>query len=228
MPRGTINPSHLAHKTGDGAVVLARSRWPTLDDIDFFVYSRAAASAANVDVDAALNEEHWSYMDRFAAGMIARGPTLAADRTTWTGSLHIVDLPSADAAREFVEREPYNRAGLFQEHVVRRFENLLGRTMWQCPHESVDPRFFVIANLRARAGEHSPPVSRADFPTLPQERLIVHGELRTLHDAAPAGAVFALHAPGRQAVDALLRDGVDDLDKRFDVEILDWEFGGRR
>ena len=30
--------------------------------------------------------------------MIARGPTLAADRTTWTGSVHIVDLPSRGTA----------------------------------------------------------------------------------------------------------------------------------
>jgi uncharacterized protein len=51
-------------------------------------------------------------MDSFADGMIARGPTLAADRATWTGSVHIVDLPSADAAREFVEREPYNPRGV--------------------------------------------------------------------------------------------------------------------
>ena len=72
-------------------------------------------------------------MDRFADGMIARGPTLGADRETWTGSLHIVDLPSAEAAREFVEREPYNRAGLFEQHIIRRFKNLLGRTMWEFP-----------------------------------------------------------------------------------------------
>ena len=61
-------------------------------------------------------------MDGFADGMIARGPTLAADRATWTGSVHIVDLPSAEAAREFVEHEPYNRAGLFEQHVIRRFD----------------------------------------------------------------------------------------------------------
>lgn len=75
---------------------------PNLRKVDFFVYSRAAS----VESDRSLTEEHWSYMDRFADRMTARGPTLAADRGTWTGSLHVVDLPGADAAREFVEREP--------------------------------------------------------------------------------------------------------------------------
>ena len=114
--------------------------------MDFLVYSRAARSAAGVRHDAALDEKHWSYMDRFADGMVARGPTLAADRELWTGSVHIVDLPGAEVAREFVEREPYNRAGLFEHHMIYRFENLLGRTMWESPGGSADPRFFVIAH----------------------------------------------------------------------------------
>jgi uncharacterized protein len=137
-------------------------------------------------------------MDRFADGMTARGPTLAPDRETWTGSVHIVDLPSTAAAREFVEREPYNRAGLFESHMIRRFTNLLGRTMWEFPGPSADPRYMVLA---ARNTALSP------------ERLIVHGELLD-----PAGVVLALHAPNRAAVAALV-DG--------DAEILDWEFGGR-
>jgi uncharacterized protein len=204
------------------------SRWPTLDNIDFFVYSRAAPNAANVEDDAALNEEHWSYMDRFADGMIARGPTLAADRATWTGSVHMVNLASAEAAREFVEREPYNCAGLFEHHMIRRFKNLLGRTMWEFPGGSVEPRFFVIAHLRAEAAEDAPTVLPADLTALPHQRLIVHGELLTTHEAAPAGVVLALQAPTRAAVDSLLRGGQPGLDEHYDVEILDWEFGGRR
>jgi uncharacterized protein YciI len=178
--------------------------------MDFFVYSRAAPSAMDVEHDRALDEEHWSYMDAFADGMTARGPTLAADREAWTGSVHIVDLPSAEAAREFVEREPYNRAGLFEQHMIRGFKNLLGRTMWESGAASDDPLFFVIA--------HTP------VGDLARERLIVHGELFTADEETPVGAVFALQAPTRDAVDAL----VTGLDDRFEGEIHDWEFGGRR
>lgn len=167
-------------------------------------------------------------MDRFVDGMTARGPTLAADRATWTGSVHIVDLPSAEAAREFVEREPYNRAGLFEQHLIRRFNNLLGRTMWEFPGGSDDPRFMVIAAMPAEAGEHAPAVPLPDVAGLPRERLIVHGELLTPDEARPVGVALALQAPTRQAVDALLGDGQARLDEHFDVQILDWEFGGRR
>jgi uncharacterized protein YciI len=142
-------------------------------------------------------------MDRFAAGMVARGPTLAPDRETWTGSLHILDLPSAEAARAFVEHEPYNRAGLFEHHTIRRFTNLLGRTMWDFPDGSGDPRFLVMGD---------------EAPSVASERLIIHGELSLPEDAAPAGIVAALQAPSRAAVAALV----------MAAEILDWEFGGRR
>lgn len=167
-------------------------------------------------------------MDRFSDGMIARGPTLAADRATWTGSVHIVDLPSAEAAHQFVEGEPYNRAGLFEQHLIRRFNNLLGRTMWESPGGPDDPRFLVIAHALADAGEHAPAVPLPDLTALARERLIVHGELLTPDEARPVGVALALQAPTRQAVDALLRGGQARLDEQFDVQILDWEFGGRR
>ena len=43
--------------------------------MDFLIYSRAAPNAADIEDEDALNEAHWSYMDRFADGMVARGPT---------------------------------------------------------------------------------------------------------------------------------------------------------
>jgi hypothetical protein len=167
-------------------------------------------------------------MDRFADGMTARGPTLAADRETWTGSLHIVDLPGADAAREFVEHEPYNRAGLFKSHVVRRFENLLGRTMWEFPGDPVDFRFLVIAHSHPADDERCSPAPRAGLSALQRERLIIHGELSMPDEPAPAGVVLALQAPTAEAVDAVLKDEPVRLEEPVDVEIHDWEFGGRR
>ena len=61
--------------------------------MEFFVYSRDAAGTAELRDDLDLLEKHWSYMDRFAESMIARGPTLDANRETATGSLHVLTLP---------------------------------------------------------------------------------------------------------------------------------------
>ena len=164
-------------------------------------------------------------MDRFADGMTARGPTFAADRATWTGSLHIVDLPNAEAAHEFAEAEPYNRAGLFESHLIRRFENLLGRTMWEFAGGSDEPIFLVLAEMPVE-GEH--PSLFPELRGLPPDRLIVHGDLLTAELGTPVGVVVALQAPTREAVEALLGSGRSRSGKALDVRIHDWEFGGRR
>jgi uncharacterized protein YciI len=197
--------------------------------MDFFVYSRDVAETT-LRGDRELLEEHWSYMDAFAESMIARGPTLAADRDTATGSLHVLGLPSVDAAREFVAREPNNRAGVYADHFIWRFENLLGRTMWEFSGVADEPRFLVIARLDRdhNAGRGSRLVSAESLPPELRERLIVYGALSTLDDGEPAGVALAVQVPDRDAVVALLEDERTGGDVFQGVEIHDWEFGGRR
>ncbi len=77
--------------------------------------------------------QHWSYMDRYEAELIARGPTFGEDGKTPTGSVHIVELPDPAAARAFAFDEPNHQAGVYRDVPLRRWRNLLGRTMWESP-----------------------------------------------------------------------------------------------
>ena len=169
--------------------------------MDYFVYSRDATDAADLRADQELLDEHWSYMDTFAESMIARGPTLDSDRETATGSLHVLALSSVDAAREFVALEPNNRAGVYAEHLVWGFENLLGRSMWEFPGQPAEPRFLIIG--RSHSGR---PVPAEALPAELLERLIIYGALTTLDSGEPAGVALAVQAPDREAVDALMED----------------------
>lgn len=195
--------------------------------MDFFVYSRDAAEAGTLRNDGELLEAHWSYMDRFAASMIARGPTLAADRETATGSLHVVELPNADAAQEFVEGEPNNRAGVYAEHSVWRFENLLGRTMWEFSGAADEPRFLIIARLDGSEVSREPVPARGLSAEL-RERLILYGALYTLDNDRLVGVAVAVQAPNRELLDALLEGGWPGFAFVPEVEVHNWEFGGRR
>ena len=198
--------------------------------MDFFVYSRDAPGTEALRNDDGLLEEHWSYMDGFADTMIARGPTLAPDRETPTGSLHVLGLPSVAAATEFVEREPNNRAGVYAEHRIWAFENLLGRTMWEFTGVADEPRFLVIAltSNDERTLVSAAPVPLAALGVELRERLIVYGTLSEPDGAHAIGVAVALQAPGKDAVVPLLRNGATVLDAFSSVEVHDWEFGGRR
>jgi len=168
--------------------------------VDFLVLSRGASGPSTPADEPGLNERHWSYMDGFADGMTARGPTLAPDRETWTGSMHVVSLPSVAGVQAFVSGEPYERAGRFESHRIWRFTNRLGRTMWDHVDRPDQPRFLVLAPQR---------------PELADEALLMLGELHTL-DGGPAGFALAVQLPDRSALDGL------------DAEVHDWEPGGRR
>lgn len=187
------------------------------------MYSRDAPDTAYLRDDQELLEEHWSYMDRFAESMIARGPTLDIDRESATGSLHVLALPSVEAARQFFALEPNNRAGVYGEHMVWRFENMLGRSMWEFSSRSADPPFLIIGRSHVVR-----PVSVETLPAELLERLVLYGALTALDGADAIGVALILRAPDRAAVDALIEDERTGLGAFSEVVVQDWEFGGRR
>jgi hypothetical protein len=108
--------------------------------------------------------------------------------------------------REFVAREPNNREGVYAEHSVWRYENLLGRTMWEFTGVADEPKFLIIAHSHGspETAPRARPLPRECLSTELRKQLIVHGALRTLEDAAPVGLALAVEARDRQAVDTLL------------------------
>src|SRR3977135_3999957 len=86
-------------------------------------------------------------MDRYSREMIARGPTLADDGNTPTGSVHIVDLPAPAAARAFAFDEPNYQAGVYRDVLLRRWRNTLGRTMWDFPGGPAGGNRYLVLGL---------------------------------------------------------------------------------
>jgi uncharacterized protein YciI len=163
-----------------------------------------------------LLEEHWSYMDRYAKEMIARGPTLADDGTP-TGSVHIVDLPDPAAARAFAFDEPNYQAGVYRDVLLRRWRNTLGRTMWDFPGgPTVGNRYLVIglgAGRQPAQGLAVPPG---------RDALIAYGPLLSDDGTAWLGTAALLHVPDPETARSVLAQ-----DRYADIEVHNWRFGGR-
>ncbi|MCX5372352.1 YciI family protein [Streptomyces sp. NBC_00015] len=179
--------------------------------MEFFCYHRdRPASAALRDE---LLEKHWSYMDGYAAQMIARGPTFDGD--TPTGSVHIVDLPDAAAARAFAFDEPNHQAGVYRDVLLRRWSNTLGRTMWDFPGGRSGGNRYLVLGLGPGAddGLVVPPG---------RDELIAYGPLLSDDGAIRVGTAVLLRAPDADSARAVLAP-----DGYADVEVHDWQFGGR-
>jgi uncharacterized protein len=190
--------------------------------MEYFVYCRDRPGTGALRRE--LTEAHWSFMDSYADRMIARGPTFAEDGATPTGSMHVVDLPDAEAARVFAFEEPNYRAGVYGEVTIRRFRNLLGRTMWDFAGDHGAEHFLVIC----RGGPEADDALR-EFATKEGGRVIVCGPLLSDDGSSRLGEAMALASPSRSAVEKLL--GADRWLQAggYDhVEIHRWRFGGRR
>jgi uncharacterized protein len=179
--------------------------------VEFFCYHRDRPGSATLRDE--LLEEHWSYMDRYAAGIIARGPTLAGD--TPTGSVHIVDLPDPGAARAFAFDEPGYQAGVYRDVLLRRWRNALRRTMWDFPGgRTSGSRYLVLGLSTGQPADLAVPPDR--------DELIAYGPLLSDSGATWLGTAVLVRAPGQDTARAILTP-----DRYADIEVRNWQFGGR-
>ncbi|CCK25212.1 YCII-related protein [Streptomyces davaonensis JCM 4913] len=182
--------------------------------MEYFCYHRDRPDSLGLREE--LLEAHWSYMDQYAAEMIARGPTFAADGDTPTGSVHILDLPDAATARAFAFDEPNYQAGVYRDVLLRRWRNLLGRTMWDFPGGRTEgDRFLVLGFGSGRPADLTVPASH-------QDELIAYGPLLADDGTTWLGTAALLRAPDPDAARAVLTE-----DRYAGIEVHDWAFGGR-
>ncbi|HEX4829715.1 MAG TPA: YciI family protein [Trebonia sp.] len=180
--------------------------------MEFFCYHRDRPGSGALRGE--LLEAHWSYMDRFQAEMIARGPTLSDDDEL-TGSVHVLDLPGPAAARAFAFDEPGYQAGAYRDVLLRRWRNLLGRTMWDFPGGLDGGRRYLVLGLGGGPA--------ADLAVPPgQDELIAYGPLLSDDGAAWLGTAALLRAPGPDEARAIVNAG-----RYASIEVHRWQFGGR-
>jgi uncharacterized protein len=181
--------------------------------MEFFCYHRDRPGSVALREE--LLEKHWSYMDRYAAQMIARGPTLADDGDTPTGSVHIVDLPGPAAARAFAFDEPNYQAGVYRDVLLRRWRNTLGRTMWDFPGGRTGGNRYLVLGLGAgQAADTAVPPGRDD--------LIAFGPLPSDNGTTWLGTAALVRAPDSDTAGAILTSG-----RYAGIEVCNWQFGGQ-
>lgn len=182
--------------------------------MEFFCYHRDRVGS--VALRSELVEEHWAYMDQYATELIARGPTFAGDGETPTGSMHIVDLPDPSSARAFAFDEPNYQAGVYRDVLLRRWQNTLGRTMWEFAGGPTGGNRYLVLGLGAgQAADLYGPVDRSE--------LIAYGPLLSDDGTNWLGTAALVRAPDADTARAVLTPH-----RYADVEVHSWEFGGRR
>jgi uncharacterized protein YciI len=180
--------------------------------MEFFCYHRDRPGSMPLRIQ--MVEQHWAYMDQFAATMIARGPTFARDGTL-TGSVHILGLPDPAAARTFAFDEPGYQAGAYRDVLLRRWHNTLGRTMWDFSGGGPDNNRYLVIGFALERAAHAGELPRRDG-------LIASGPLLSDDAALVLGAAVLLESPDADSAREVL-----SADRYAGIEVHQWRFGGR-
>ena len=182
--------------------------------MEFFCYHRDRPGSAALRHE--LVERHWAYMDQYAKELIARGPTLSDDGDTVTGSVHIIDLPDPAAARAFAFDEPNYQAGVYRDVLLRRWHNMLGRTMRDFPGGRAGGNRYLVLGLGT---------GQAADPAAPpgEHELIACGPLLSDDDTTWLGTAALIRAPDPETARAILTRS-----RYAGIEVHSWQSGGRQ
>jgi uncharacterized protein len=144
--------------------------------------------------------------------------------------MHMVDLPDAQAARVFAFQEPFYRAGVYDQVLVRRWHNVLGRTMWQFPAELGDDRRFLVIGHGEPGWRRPARRWERRWFGAPGHRdgVILVGPLLADDGVGWVGSALLVQLGDRAAVEAMWA-GAPYVQAGLyaSVEIHDWQFGGR-
>ena len=104
---------------------------------------------------------------------------------------------------------------MYRDVLLRRWRNLLGRSMWDFPGGRAGGNRYLVLGLSAGAA--------TDLAVpLNWEELIAYGPLLSDNGATWLGTAALLRARGPDAARAILTP-----DRYADIEVHNWQFGGR-
>ncbi|HJY46776.1 MAG TPA: hypothetical protein VJ301_19340 [Propionibacteriaceae bacterium] len=109
---------------------------------------------------------------------------------------------------------PATRPVCIRDVLLRRWRNILGRTMWDFPGGRVGGNRYLVLGLGSGQA--------ADLAVAADDNLIAYGPLLSDDGAAWLGTAALLRSPDPETARARLSP-----DRYAEIEVHGWQFGGR-
>jgi len=181
------------------------------------------------DQRTALLKSHWKFIATYEEYLIARGPVIDSnDLSVVVGSIHIIDLPGFAEAKEFVNNEPFAKAGIFETIILCRFVLELGRAQFEFVSKPDSQRFFIYCPASQIDGNKTPELKKAheDYCNIFDTAFICRGSLVS-RKGEWKGQVYFVEFPDKSDVDTFFSDEPYAVSNLYDrIEISRWTMGG--
>lgn len=176
-------------------------------------------------------EDHWAYFDDHRDHFVARGATTTDDMSATLSSVLFVEFDGWDSVRRFVENEPHNCNGVFEEVRIRRWNHALGRTQRDFPRKDGQVCWYIRGFGKADSNDRRNELAdahRAYFKAYDPENFIARGGVLSDDGVLWEGSANLIALPSREAVEEFLAKEPFYTNGLYDHVLVErYKFGGR-
>jgi len=177
-------------------------------------------------------DDHWQYFDDHVDHFVARGATASDDGKTFLSSVLFVEFDDWAAVQSFVDNEPHNRNGVYQEVRICRWGNgLKPKTQRDFPREDGQIAWYIrgFSNPSMHPKRMELLQDHLDyFAPYDVDRFITRGGVLSDDGEKWQGSANLIALSSRQAVEDFLADEPFYVNGLYESVLVErYKFGGR-
>lgn len=171
-------------------------------------------------------DAHRDHLDRYKSETWYSGPMLVGDGSNANGSFRVVDFPARDAAKAYIDTDPYSTAGIFETVDIERVVPWTGVRQRDYAQAEGKAQFVILARTDPDALRETPSGVLARFLADHGGSIVFAGALADDGAAAGTGALYVIDVADRAAADAVLAgEPVSRGPAGRSLSIERWRFG---
>jgi len=179
-----------------------------------------------VERRAATLKAHVGHLDNFKAETWFSGPMMVGDGSNANGSFRVIDFPTRDETKTYIDTDPYTTADIFKSIDIERVFPYTGVRQRDYSQTEGNAQFIVIARTDPRPVAVEPDAGMAEFLAAHGDTVLFAGMLSDDAGRTCQGALYVLDVPYRPAADAFVN--AEPLSRGPDgrsLTIERWRFG---
>ena len=179
-----------------------------------------------VERRAATLKAHVGHLDNFKAETWFSGPMMVGDGSNANGSFRVIDFPTRDETKTYIDTDPYTTADIFKSIDIERVFPYTDVRQRDYPQTEGNAQFIVIARTDPRPVAVEPDAGMAEFLAAHGDTVLFAGMLSDDAGRTCQGALYVLDVPDRPAADAFVN--AEPLSRGPDgrsLTIARWRFG---
>ena len=177
---------------------------------------------------AATIEAHRNFLDGYPQQTWYSGPLFSDDNQHAIGSLRLIEFADRAAAQDYINADPYTRAGIFAAIDIERWTPELDIRQRDYPRQDGTMQFVMHSQDAADGEAHRAPLraAHADYMHAHRNILVTHGPLHSDDGTRALGCVLIVDVADKAQAEAFWsREPFNAAGVYAATSIERWRFG---